>query len=390
MPPPRTRSRPSLPTRIPLVLALALALPGCVLFPPDEAGAPTGSYRALGFDGERWPDLHGAKVTVLAYSSFAYAFGEHADAFRNLTNASVVLVTEDDAGQVLQRALAERGAPSFDVIYGIDNVLAGKAIREGVFRPYEPLLGARVDRAYDFLPGHQATPVTHGYVAVNVDPRADLTVDDLDDLRAHASQFVTEDPRTSTPGLGFLVATVATYGEVATDRYDYVDYWNDLFRGGALVVADWTIAYAGHFTGGYGQFEEGATVDRAIVTSYTTSPAYEMHYGYDRLNTNVLAPNATFHQIQTMGIANGTRNAVAAEAWIEFALTDAFQARAAPGEAIYPVVAETASAAAVYQGRDPAPGSFAPAGFTYAELDANVDRWVREWTAAYETHQAAT
>ena len=88
-----------------------------------------------------------------------------------------------------------------------------------------------------------------------------------------------------------------------------------------------------------------------------------------------------------MGIAKGTRNLAAAQAWIEFALTDAFQGTAAKGEAIYPVVGDV-GVRDVFQGRDPAPGSFQAAPFTYEQLDASVERWVRAWTDAYERARA--
>ncbi|HVL48555.1 MAG TPA: thiamine ABC transporter substrate-binding protein [Candidatus Thermoplasmatota archaeon] len=371
-----------------IALLTASALAGCVL--PEPAGprdeTPAGAYRAMGFNGTHWPDLEGARVTILSYDAFRSSFNKLAAQFTNLTNGTAVLITEEDTGRVLQRATLERGAPSFDVIYGIDNVLLGRATRDGVFRAYEPTLASRIDPAFALGPKWPATPVSHGYIAVNVDPRANLTIETLDDVRAHADRFVTEDPRTSTPGLGFLIATVGVYGE--DDDDDYLDYWKDLFDGGVLVTSSWTDAYVNHFTGGYGQWETGARVDRPIVTSYTTSPAYEMYYGYDTLNANVLAPNATFHQIQTMGVANGTKNLAAAEAWIEFTLTDAFQATLAEQEAIYPV-ARSVSVESVFAGRDPAPGTFQPAPFDVATLDAKVEGWVRAWTDLYERHRAS-
>ncbi len=363
-------------------IVVAAALAGCAeTSMPAKTNDAARSYASLGFDGTTWPDLHGAKVIILDHGAFDYAFGPAKAAFENLTNGTVEHIAEADAGSALQRAIREKGRPSFDVIYGIDNILMSRAIAEGIFEVYEPELKGRIQSQYRFLPGWQATPVDHGYIAVNVDPRAGLAITTLDDVREHADKFVTQDPRTSTPGLGFLVATVATYGE--DDAYDYIDYWNDLFAKGVLVTAGWTEAYVQHFTGGYGRYEDGFTGERPIVTSYTTSPAYELYYGSDVTNVNVLAPNATFHQIQTMGIAAGTTNRAAAQAWIEFTLTDAFQKIAAEYNAIYPVVASV-DTSPVYGGNDPAPGTFVDTGFTHAELGANVERWIRAWVDAYE------
>lgn len=367
-------------------LLLAGALAGCTTN-PVSVGLPVEHYAPPSFDGSTWPDLHGAKVTILAYEAFQYAFGDAKSAFENMTNGTVELLTEPDSGKVLERAVREKGDPSFDVVYGVDNVLYGKAVREGVFEAYEPALAARIDPSLRFTEAGLATAVDHGFIAVNVDPRSNLTVRNLGDVKAHAAQFVTEDPRTSTPGLGFLLATVATYGDEDPGTYDYLDYWNDLFAGGVLVTADWTDAYANHFSGGYGQFQEGSKHDKAIVTSYTTSPAYEMFYGYRTRNANVLAPKSTFHQVQAMGIANGTGHRLAAEAWMEFALSDGFQSLVAKDEAIYPVVAGM-EVEEVYLGRDPRPGSFEDAGFAPGFLDTHVEGWLRAWTDAYERARA--
>lgn len=377
-------------TLTPLIAAIivATAFAGCADQggPAKDANTDSAtSYKDMGFDGTTWPDLHGAKVTILDHGAFDYAFGPAKAAFENLTNGTVEHIAADDAGSALQRAMREKGRPSFDVIYGIDNVLMKKAIDEGVFEPYKPTLADRVPSQYAFVPDWHATPVDHGYIGVNVDPRANLSITTLDDVRAHADSFVTEDPRTSTPGLGFLVSTVATYGE--DGDYTWKNYWMDLFDGGVLVTAGWTEAYVQHFTGGYGRWEEGFAGERAIVTSYTTSPAYELFYESDVENLNVLAPKATFHQIQTMGIAKGTKNLAAAQAWIEFTLTDAFQGLAAEYNAIYPVV-DGVDVSGVYGGKDPAPGSFEDAGYTYAQLGSNVERWITEWVDLYERHRS--
>ncbi|HEX2065736.1 MAG TPA: hypothetical protein VHI93_02890, partial [Candidatus Thermoplasmatota archaeon] len=127
--------------------------------------------------------------------------------------------------------------------------------------------------------------------------------------------------------------------------------------------------------------------DKPIVNSYTTSPAYEAYSGSTAPAHVLIAPKSTFHQVETMAIARGTRNLAAAQAWIEFTLTDAYQELQAPQNAVYPVVAGI-DVAGVFGGADPAPGTFQDAGFTSAQLGANVERWVREWTELYERHRA--
>lgn len=371
------------------VALLALAVLGLVLSgclggePADDT-----SYAELGFDGTQWPDLHGAKVVVLDHGAFGFIFGPAKERFDALTNGSLEHIAARDTGDALTRAIREKDRPSFDVVYGLDNAYLGKAVAEGALRPYTPLLAPRVNASYLFFDATRpwpATPVDHGYIAVNVDPRVSVEVDSLDDLRDNADLFVTQDPRTSSPGLGFLLATIATYPEGGA--YDWHDYWVDLFEGGVAVTPDWTAAYTQHFTGGYGQWEEGFSGTRPIVTSYSTSPAYEMFYGNPEQNRLVLAPNATFHQVETVAIAANARNLAGAQAFAEFVLTDAFQDLHAEANAVYPVV-DGIDVARVYNGTDPEPGSFRPAALGYTTLAANVETWVREWTNLYEAHRA--
>lgn len=377
-----------------LATILATILAGCTLAPPAPSaptpGAqptqePPSAYVGMGFDGTTWPRLDGVTLTILDHGAFG-AFDDAKRLFENKTGATVVHVEADDSGSALQRAVLEKGDPTFDVIYGVDNILWTRAVQEGVFAPYKPLLSSRIDPDAVFFEGTwHATPVDQGYIGINTDvAKLGANVSSLDDLRKHADQFVTQDPRTSTPGLGFLLATIATYGEDG-----WKAYWTDLFEGGVLVTSGWTEAYEQHFSAGYGT-AYGGLGDKAIVTSYTSSPAYEAYYERDpaTLAAALVAPKSTFHQVQTMGIAKGTKHIAAAQAWIEFTLTDDFQALAAPGNAVYPVVASVETDS-TYGEHDPEPGTFAPADLSAQTIGANLERWLREWTDLCERHDCA-
>lgn len=380
--------------RPPVAVALLLlaVLAGCSQPAQTERER---SYAEMGFEGHDptgrdaayWPDLEGTTLTILDHGAFS-SFDDAAARFEALTGAKVEHIEADDAGTALNQAIRDAGSPSADVIYGIDNVLLARAEESGILQTYTPVLASTVEPQFVFFGARAlwpATPVDHGYIAINADlhhPRLNGTnLTSLDDLREHADLFVTEDPNTSSVGLGFLLATIATYGEEG-----WYGYWSDLFDGGVLVTAGWTEAYEQHFSGGYGP-SLGGKGDKPIVTSYTESPAYEAYYErpLDQLATPLTAPKSTFQQIQTMAILEGTDDLAAAQAWIEFSLTDAFQELAAPGNAVYPVVAGI-DVEATYGGLDPAPGSFQPAEFAYQDLGANLERWLGEWTTLCEEH----
>ncbi len=402
--------------RAPLV-ALALILPamaGCLDLLSDDEADHQPTFAELGFDGEHWPDLTGHQLTVLDHGAF-FAFDQAKSMFYNLTGATVTHVSAGDAGSAYNQACLEATSsvsPTFDVVYGIDNVLFGQALTcaggASVFEPYTPILGHRIAPQYLFFlegddaPGHHesdhddhhhdawpATPVDHGYIAINVDIHHqalnNTPIGNLHDVAANAHLFATQDPRTSSPGLGFLLATIARFPENDQGRDDWMDYWADLFTNGVKITSGWTEAYEVHFSGGYGKWLDGHVGDRPIVTSYTTSPAYEHYYEApaETLPEVLLDRSAAFHQIQTMGIINGTANLAAAQAWIEFTLTDAFQELAAPANAIYPVVAGI-DVSGTYAGIDPPPGTFSTARLDHDVIAANVDDWVADWVALCE------
>ncbi|MEA3189854.1 MAG: thiamine transport system substrate-binding protein [Thermoplasmata archaeon] len=383
-------------------LLLLTTLAGCNT-PTPEPGSLADFERfrkdGTGRDADGWPRLNGT-ITILDNGAFADdAFTAAARQFELLTGVEVKREEGEDAGRALNK-LTTASPGQYDVIYGIDNALLGRAIRLGVLERYTAQMANRVAPAYRFDTTGYATPVDHGYVAINVDEAGAPGVNTLAEVRAHAEKFVTQDPRTSSPGLAFLLVTVAKYGEEqpgSPGAYSWKSYWRDLFTGRdtdrdqdgdvagcVLVTPDWTSAYEQHFSGGYGPSNGGAG-DYPIVTSYTESPAYEHFYGRERddLATVVLEDNATWHQIQTMAIVKGTDNRPAAQAWIEFTLTDFFQELAAPHDAVYPVV-EGIEVASTYKGVDPSPGSFRPARIQRATIDANLERWLKEWTALYE------
>lgn len=411
---------------LPAAVLLVSILAGCTT--PAGPGTPYGArddfgiektvngrterhYDTDGTDPNQWPDLEGVELVLLDNGAFS-GFQAAADQFRALTGATVKLESGGDGVKAMSMLRTGRG--TYDVVYGLDNMLVGMAAQEGLLQNYKPALASRIGAQHIFFPqpgDWPATPVDHGYIAINVDGNStDLggaQIRDLRDVRRYADQFVTQKPTLSTPGLGFLLITIATFGDATApgsppNMYDWHDYWEDLLKGtdtrrNALgqaygcvaVVDDWKTAYEQYFSGGYGP-SAGGKGNKAIVTSYTESPAYE-HFNerpLEDLATVVLAKNSTFHQIQTMAIAADAPHLEAAQAWIEFSLTDFFQELAAPKNGVYPVVPGI-PVFATYKGIDPTPGTFSEARFTYAELTQNIKKWQNEWTALYEQHNCA-
>ncbi len=128
------------------------------------------------------------------------------------------------------------------------------------------------------------------------------------------------DPRTSTPGLGFVEWTAAIYGDGLSG------YWKRLAPSILTLSPGWDT--------GYGLFTAG---EAPLVISYTTSAAY--HAEYETAGRYKALEFADGHPIQVegAGIVVGARHREAAEAFIDFMLGDEFQAALPLTNWMYPV-----------------------------------------------------
>jgi len=132
----------------------------------------------------------------------------------------------------------------------------------------------------------------------------------------YKGMLVAENPATSSPGLAFLLATIAHYGQDG-----YLNYWQGLVENDLLVVNDWETAYRVEFS------RSGGT--RPIVVSYGSSPPFEVIYAEEPVSepptAAIVSDEACFRQIEFVGILTGTQNRKMAEAWIDFMLSVDFQ-----------------------------------------------------------------
>ncbi|MBU1226707.1 MAG: thiamine ABC transporter substrate-binding protein [Actinobacteria bacterium] len=313
-------------------------------------------------------------VRLLTHESFAVS-QDVLDAFTVETGYPVVILTGGDAGQIVNQAILAAGNPVADVLFGVDTTFLSRALDGGVFEAYEsPGLGV-------VPPGLRAdprvTPIDIGDVCLNYDKAAFVTVpppQTLDDLTdpAYAGMLVVENPATSSPGLAFLLATIARFGE--SGDYTWQDYWADLRRNGVAVTQGWEEAYYGSFSGGSG---EG---DRPLVVSYASSPAAEVVFATEPTATapTGVITDGCFHQVEYAGILAGTTNRAGAEALIDFMLSDAFQEDVPLNMFVFPASTE-ARLPDVFVAHAAVPAE--PETVAPAAIEQNRERWVDEWTA---------
>jgi thiamine transport system substrate-binding protein len=297
---------------VPVVVAFA-ALAGCTT--SSESGA--GSSAAP------------VTITLLTHDSFDVSKSV-LRGFEESTGITVKVVTVGDAGQLANRLILDAGNPEGDVAFGVDNSQIADLFAHDVFTPYTPAGADRVPERYASIdPEHRVTPIDHGEVCVNDDlsayvppgsqavgTPAPVSLEDLTDPR-YAGQLVVENPATSSPGLAFLLATVAAYGDPG-----YLDYWRRLKDNGVTVVDGWEHAYFGEFSGA-----GGGDGTHPLVVSYATSPVAEVYYADPPVKTapTGVLTDTCYSQVEFAGVLAGTDHPEAAEQLVDFMLTRPFQ-----------------------------------------------------------------
>lgn len=300
------------------------------------------------------------ELVVYAYDSFVAEWGPGPKViplFEKEYNCKVTLVSKGDAGQVLSAAVLEKAAPKADVLVGLDNNLAGKAIKADVLQVYRPKNLNLLAPGLDFDPTHHLTPFDYGYFCLIWDsqklanpPRnlADLTKPD------YARKLILMDPRTSTPGLGFLATVVAAKGQ------KWPEFWKALKPSILTVTSGWDT--------GYGMFTQG---EAPLVVSYTTSAAYHVENDKTDRYKAIVFPEGLIMQVEAAGIVKGARHADLAKDFIEFMLTPKFQKELPLTQWMYPVNASV---------KLPASFSAAPKPAKVLKVDPSaLDKALAQW-----------
>lgn len=325
-------------------------------------------------------------LTVVVHDSFAVSEDVLA-AFEAETGITVEILRGGDAGVMVNQSILSKDNPLGDVLYGVDNNFLSRALDNDLFVPYESPLLADVPDEFELDAEHHVTPVDYGDVCLNYDvsyfeENALPLPETLSDLTQpeYAGLLVVENPASSSPGLAFLLATVAEFGtpenDTDDDGYTYLDYWTELRANDVLAVDDWTTAYYSEFSGSTGS--EGT---RPIALSYASSPPVEVFFMETPPDTAptgaIVADGMCFRQIEFVGILEGTDNPSAAQQFVDFMLNVEFQEDMPLQMFVFPVN-ENAELPEVFT--EYAQVAENPAALDPAEIDAHREEWIQAWT----------
>ncbi len=316
-------------------------------------------------------------ITILTHDSFA--IGEDViKAFETENNAKVTFLQSGDAGAVLNQAILTKDAPLADVLFGVDNTFLSRALDADIFEPYQSPVLSDIADEFKLDPSNRALPVDYGDVCINYDKsyfaEKNLPVPQSFEGLAkpeYKDLLVVENPATSSPGLAFLLATRAHFGD------GYLDYWKSLKENGTVVVDGWETAYYTNFSASSGKGPQ------PMVVSYASSPAAEVFFASEPLTesptASIVTSDMCFRQIEFVGILKNTLNQALAQKFVDFMLSQQFQEDMSLNMFVYPVN-KNAQLPEVFTNF--AQVAESPAALSYSEIATNRDTWIEAWTQA--------
>jgi len=342
------------------LVALALFISLIAVVP---LGAPGGA-------GER----REVTITLVTHDSFAVSKAVLRE-FTRATGIRVKVLPAGDAGAALNQVILTKDSPLGDLLFGVDNTFLTRALDAGIFEQYRSPELDSVPAELQLDPRNRVTPVDRGDVCINTDKewfaeRGIVPPASLEDLAdpAYEGLLVTENPATSSPGLAFLLATVAHFGEDG-----WRSYWERLRANDVEVVAGWEEAYNGSFSGGEG------SGDRPLVVSYASSPPAAVYFSDPQPAESpvgtVLA--SCFRQVETVGILKGTEHRRAARRLVDFMLGERFQSDIPLQMFVFPARAGT-PLPEVFTAFAELPAT--PLTLTTKTIGTNREEWIDEWT----------
>ncbi|MBQ9238657.1 MAG: thiamine ABC transporter substrate-binding protein [Treponema sp.] len=257
------------------------------------------------------------EVVVYVYDSFLGEWGAGpllAAAFTERTGYTVRFVNCGDAADVLAKAIVEKDNTIADVLIGIDNNMAPRAREEGVLAAYQPAGMAAIPAELVSALGTDGllTPYDWSTFAFIYDTLSTVPAPTcLEDLTRpeYEQRVILMDPRTSTPGLGFVAWTRAVFGD------EYAAYWRQLRPSILTMAPGWSA--------GYGLFTAG---EAPLVISYVTSAAYHAAYDDAERYRALVFDQGHVTQVEGAGITAGAPNRSGAEAFLDYLVSSEGQA----------------------------------------------------------------
>ena len=189
-----------------LMALMGIALAACAAPPPRVAQPAAGTASSS----------QPTTLNVMVHDSFSVSEAVLKQ-FETDNNAKVNVLKSGDAASMLNKAILSKGAPIADVLYGVDNTFLSRALGATMFEAYAAPALANIADRFKLDPNNQLLPVDVGQVAINYDKAIGTPPANLRELAdpKWRSKLIVENPAVSSPGLAFLLATIAAFQSTA-------------------------------------------------------------------------------------------------------------------------------------------------------------------------------
>ncbi|MCE7741968.1 MAG: thiamine ABC transporter substrate-binding protein, partial [Candidatus Heimdallarchaeota archaeon] len=227
---------------------------------------------------------------------------------------------------------------------------------------------------------------------INTSTNPELEYLTLDDILEYDldKQLTVEDPTLSSPGLGFLLWTIAIYGDPEINfegvlGQNWRDWWSEA-KSDLRIASSWGDAFSIYYTP-----EE----NRPMMVSYGTSPAYDVchpDYGVGEGNPPPSAAvlsheNPTvlpyirrnaWLQIEGIGLVNGAPHAVEAKKFIDWFLDKELQDNIPLNNWMYPANIH-ADIPTCFADNSISPTDLLNDILTPDMIQNNLEDWLKDW-----------
>lgn len=310
------------------------------------------------------------EVVLLSHDSFDFP-KELLEQFEKESGYHVTINAVGDGGTLANQLVLTKEAPIGDAVYGLDNTVSGRLNGQKIIAD----AGLKALDAKDVMASEPGlVPIDRGDVCVNFDKTwfADKGLTpptSFDDLikPEYKDMLVAMNPASSTPGMAFMLATIAKYGEDG-----YVNYWKALKANGLKVTDGWSSAFNVDYSAGEGKGSY------PMMVSYGSSPAYSVNETLTETTTGSIA-STCYRQVEYAGVLTGAKNPEGAKKFVEFMMTPTVQEAISSVTYMHPYAGQAPEALVKFGALSDQSARLEPA--TIAQKSAN---WLREWQAAVQ------
>ena len=331
-------------------------------------------------------------LQIYTYQSLmSDAYYNIAGNFTAYSGINVNITRFSDANELVTQLVS--GGSKADLIIGIDNALINLINVSDYFVQYDNtsvLNNINSNLINNLDPGHYLIPYDYGVIALTYQNQLinssnypflnNFTFNDL--LNSNlASKIIVEDPQISSTGLGFLLSTIATYGDNNTNitgllGKDWRPFWKQL-NNKFTVTGSWNDALTSFLN---------PKAQLPVMVSYLTDPAYNYCRYNDTSTSSAITTLSNgsktgWFQVEGLGVVKNSPNQVAAKKFMDWFLSKDLQDQIPESQWMYPSNTQAIIPACFSESGIPNPNTIIPLNnyLTTGNLKSYLNNWLDEW-----------